>query len=137
MAGKGLFSIFLGFYFNAGMTYRSLKKDEEKRDKSVKLGVRSIIFTVVGFVFTALCLWGFIACYKNIGSSGLGAIVFIVLDVALAVAAITAFAEGMISGLVNCIYQLRLNKKAVGIVSLVVWLVCLAGAVAVVLLLLL
>lgn len=133
---KGITSFF-AFWLSASNTYHRLKDDEAKRPVTVRMGVVSIIQSVIACAFTILGLWGFITCLNYIGSEGATSFILPLFGVIISAAvAITAFLRGFVSALIYWIYQLSLNKRAVGFVALAVWILAIAGTVVTLILIL-
>lgn len=113
---------FFTFWTTAASKYKRLKANEEKRDKSVSLGVESIIHCISTVIVVLLCVWGLSACIGFLSDPSLGFIMVLILTVALAAMIIVAIVQGFIGGLIYLIYQFKLNKRAVRWVALAVWL---------------
>lgn len=127
----------LTLWFNAGNQYRMLKANDEKREKSVRLGVISIICSVGGAVLGALFLWGLIVVVGAMTSGDIGgALFFGILGLLLCIMGIIAsLLQGLFAGLQYMIYQRKLNKRGIGTAALIVWIVSMVGCVVVAILL--
>ena len=133
--------IFL-FWRAVGRDYEDMKNDPEKQPKSVRLGVGSLIMSIVGaaltllFVFLALkCLSG--SAFKDLtGGEALAAALVLPLFIIIGAILCIAFAAGcylrlVVGSLLYAVYQRRLNKRAIGTVALVVGiLLCIATVAA-------
>ncbi len=123
-----LYKFFI-FWTNIISKYERLKCNEATRNKSVALGVQSIIQSVLCGIFTVLSLLGLVWCINNFTGGGLMPIFTLIGAVAAAAAAIGFFVWGVIGGLVYMIYQFKLNKRAVRWVALVVWIAVIVAIV--------
>ncbi len=126
---------FFTFWLRAGRKYKSLKNNEEKRDKSVSLGVRSIVQTLICGVLAVFCIWGLSFCAQNLnavltGSSDAGFPILSIIGVAaFGLATLALFVQGVIGGLIYLIYQFKLNKRAIRYVALVIWLLAIIALI--------
>lgn len=116
------------FWIRVEGKYSRIKNDEEKRDISVKLGVRSIVETIYSGVLAILLLLGLYFCVNNLlnirmgdGTYGMPLLTILGIIVCGMCALICLF-EGMGGALLYMIYQFKLNKKPVRWVALAVWL---------------
>lgn len=128
----------LTLWFNAGNQYRMLKANDEKREKSVRLGVISIICSVGGAVLGALFLWGLIVAVGAMTSGEIiGGTLFLgILWLLLCImGTIASLLQGLFAGLQYMIYQRKLNKRGIGTAALIVWIVSMVGCVVVAILL--
>lgn len=121
---------FFTFWIKAEYRYQKIKSNEQKKDKSVSLGVRSIIQSIICGVLVVLFLWGLVACIGHLSELNSGKvngvsqglpIITILGMVFTAVGALVSFVQGVIGGLVYMIYQFKLNKRAIRWVALVIW----------------
>ena len=122
---KGLGS-FISFWSQVSNQYARLAANEEKRARSVRLGVTAIILAVISAALVVLSVWGLGTAVGLISDSPIVGIVVLLLCIGVA---ITFLTRGMINALLYAIYQLRLNKKAIGWLALVVWFISLAAAI--------
>ena len=122
---KGLGS-FLSFWSQVSNQYARLTANEEKRARSVRLGVTAMILAVISAALVVGSVWGLGTAMGLISDSPIVGIVVLLLCIGVA---ITFLTRGMINALLYAIYQLRLNKKAIGWVALVVWFISLAAAI--------
>ena len=119
----------LGIIFSNVTKYERIRDDEDRRQKSCFLGGMSIFSTVFGVLCAVLAIWA-------IGSIGildsLDSLVMAILLVLLAVVLIGVVLQLIVNGLVCAILQMRLNKKPIGLVSLILWFVVIIAAVIIV-----
>jgi len=96
---------------------KAIKQDEEKRNKSVRFGVASIISAVTCVAFTIPLLFGI----KWITSDDMG----IVLTIGSAIVALIGL-FGILAALYKAIeswaFQLYINKRPITWISLAVWI---------------
>ncbi len=124
---------FFAFWVSASNTFNKLRNDDELRPKTVRMGVNSIVMTVVACVFTFLGGWGALTCFNLISSGDSFLLPLLGLILSLA-AAIGGLARGFICSLMYWIYQLRLNKKPIGYVALALWILGIVGVVVAIIL---
>ena len=123
------FNKLFSFWTRGERKYSLIKNDEEKRDTSVKLGVRSIVESIYSGVLAVLFLLGLYFCVTNLINIKLGdgtygmPILTIIGIVICAMCALVCLFEGMGGALLYMIYQFKLNKKPVRWVALALWLV--------------
>ncbi len=119
------------FWTAASSRYNRLKSNPEKQSASVSLGVRSIVSAFLGMALTGLSIWAMSLCYTNLnGASGVEFPIISVIGLAFfAILGLTLFVTCTLKGLVYFIYQLRLNKRAIGWIAALVWVVCLAALI--------
>ncbi|MDE5721413.1 MAG: hypothetical protein K2I30_01550 [Clostridia bacterium] len=122
---------FFTFWITAANRYNRLKANDEKREKSVSLGVRSILTGIFTGVVTLLCVWGLHACIGFLNDGSLGFIIVLILTICLAAVLLAALVQGFIGSLLYLVYQFKLNKRAVRWVALAVWLAVLIAVIAV------
>ena len=128
----GLIGDFIFFWVRAFTKYQRIKENEEKRATSVKLGVRSIVQSIIAAAALVLCAFGMKLCLNNLSSSTATLPVFTVIGLVLFIGiAIVSLIQGMLGAMMYWIYQLKLNKKPIGYAAMAVWIVCLIAAIAV------
>lgn len=110
---------FLTFWSKLSTDYGRIASDPERRAKSVRFGVQSILSSVFGAAVVLLCALGVSSLMSDTdGMKALG-IVFAAL---LALIALVAVVQLTVRGLIATVYQMRLNRRPIGIISLVVWI---------------
>ena len=124
--GRSLFKIF-DFWTKIQFNYDIIKKDEEKRKKSVRFGVTSIILCIIGCALTVGSAIGFYCCLiKLFDEYFLFKFVGMMFCFSLT---IIAFVRLVLGSLFYAIYQVRLNKRAVGWIAFIVFILCVALSV--------
>lgn len=114
----------LKFWHNKHVKYIHLRTSEEK-EKSTYFGVQSIIESIVGLVIIGLSIWGVIALIQHLTIElGFFQILGIIV---LAGVILSALVYCPIQALVCLIYQLIINKKAIGWVALGIWIATIIG----------
>ena len=113
---------FLTFWSRLSTKYNRIASDPELREKSICFGVEAILSSIFGAVIIVLCAFGVSALMSD---SALG-IIFAVL---LIIVAVVSLVQLIIRGLITMIYQRRLNKKPIGIASLIIWIVAVIAAI--------
>ena len=129
---KGLLNSALSLFLRLNTKYNAICRDENAKAKTVYFGAYSIAMTVlVGGLFT-LGMWGISLLLGALDEQSLGVFVIIPLIVILAVIEIVLFAQYIFGGLLGVVYQLKCNRRAIGFVALVLFiLVCIGMAVAI------
>lgn len=127
------------FWVKAGRRYEKLKNNEEKRDKSVSLGVRSIVQSVICAALAIVALLGLHFFLENLNGTldSFGPILSLLGVIVTAVLALALLIQGIFGSLVYMVYQFKLNKQPMRFVALIVWILAIAAVVTAALLLLL
>ena len=109
--------------------YDKLKSDENKRQTSQFLGGMSIFSSVFGVLCAVLSIWavGSIGIMDSLDS--LVAAIFLGL---LAIILVDLLLQLIVNGLICAILQMKLNRKPIGLVSLILWFLIVIGAVIIV-----
>ncbi|MGN1060108.1 MAG: hypothetical protein ACI4QN_00095 [Candidatus Coproplasma sp.] len=116
------------FWIRIEGKYSRIKNDEEKRDISVKLGVRSIVETIYSGILVILLLLGLYFCVNNLLNTRVGdgtysmPLLTIIGIIVCGVGALICLFQGMGGSLLYMVYQFKLNKKPVRWVALALWL---------------
>lgn len=113
---------FFTFWINIRAKYDRIKNNEERREKSVRMGVRSIIQTVLCSVIAVLAFYGAVVCLKYTASVNLGMILSLIAGIFCILATLVSLIQGVLGGMLYMIYQLRLNRRPIGWVALAIWL---------------
>ena len=114
---KALYNL-LFFWVKVSRQYDLIKRDPEKSAKSVKLGVTSLLMSIIGIGLTT----GF-AYLAFLCLAGLETLAFFLAFIGIIVciaAAIGCFVELVLASIVYAAYQMKLNKKPVGLAALIV-----------------
>lgn len=120
---KGLWNIFFSF---SGIHGKFLRlKDTEEGDNAVGFGVRGIVYAVLSAAMLTVCYFAFQMTFAGDWTVVLG---FILLVVGAA-GALLFFLHGIYSTLL----QMKLNRKAVGFLSLIFQIAVVAAAIVIVL----
>lgn len=121
---------FFTFWTHIGVQYGLIKNNEERREKSVYLGVRSIIQTVICAALTVGLLFGAVFLVRQLEGEAALLFIFIIIGIIACVAgALSALVQGVIGGLLYMIYQFRLNKRPIRWVALGVWIAAVVGMI--------
>ncbi|MCQ2556084.1 MAG: hypothetical protein MJ149_02005 [Clostridia bacterium] len=111
--------------------YDRLLNNQEKKEKSVRLGVRAIIYSLLVVLFGALLGLGF-KLFTMVAGAEVGLIFITILGgIACVVAGISGTLSNFFGALSATRYQFRLNKKAIRWVALVAVVLCALAAVVV------
>ena len=120
----------LGIIFRNKSKYDKLKEDDEKRETSQYLGVGSILSTIFGVIFAVASVWVAAAMFSGSADS-LDSLVGIIGLFLLAVLFVGLFLQLIANGLVCAILQMKLNRKPIGLISLILWLIFIVAAVVI------
>ena len=126
---KGLFR-FLSFWLTISYKYDRIKNDPTRRN-GVALGVTSLIMSIFGVISAVGFAYLAFLCFSV---EGLSIVVTFIFGIVCALAAIMCFFQLLVASLLYAAYQLRLNKRPIGIVALVVSLLLIIGAVVAIIL---
>lgn len=128
---KNVLRIFM-FWLGVSNRYDNLRRDPQKSATSVKLGVSSLIMSIVGIALTV----GFavLAYYCFSGMDTLAFLFALIAGIACVAASIGCFFHLVLASIVYAVYQLKLNKKTIGKVALAVSLVISIATIAFVIL---
>lgn len=108
--------------------------NNEHKEKSVRLGVRAIIYSLLIVLFAALLGLGF-RLFTMVAGAQVGLIFITILGgIVCVVAGISGVFSSLFGALTATRYQFRLNKKAIRWIALVVLVLCAVAAVVVALL---
>lgn len=117
------------FWEKADRKYNKLKADEEKRETSASLGMRGIIQAILSAAVVVLFVFGGVFCFSKTEFE-LAGLLYIIGGVISLLCGLAVLVQGFFGALFYVIYQMKLNKRAIGWISLVIWILCLAGAIA-------
>ena len=108
--------------------YHTIKKDEALRPKSKMFGVRSIVLSCIGMILIAI--FGNLTIRTIIGLQGgdLAVLVYLLFLIVLVIIDIYLLGYFIIYPLICWILQINLNKKAVGWIAIVLWVLMLVVA---------
>ena len=116
---------FLMFWLTISNKYERLKGDPRKQN-SVSLGVTSIFMSIFGVISAVGFAYLAILCFSV---DDLAIILTFLFGIVCALAAVMCFFQLLVASLVYAAYQLRLNKRPIGIVALIISLVLMVVAV--------
>ncbi len=126
----------INFWSRASTKYNLLKYDEDKKTNSKKLGVTSIILSIVGAILIVLCSVGFRLLWEHFTGIKIGDNQYdypffsLVGLIGLGVLIVGMFVRLNVASLIYLIYQKKLNKQSIGNVALLIWFISLAVMVA-------
>lgn len=106
------------FWITVSSKYDRLKTDPQKREKSVSLGVTSLIMSVVGIALTVGFAYLAILCLS--GMETLAFFFALIAVIACVAAAVGCFVELVLASIVYAVYQMKLNKKPIGLAALII-----------------
>ena len=124
-----LFNTFL-FWLSVSRKYDVLKENPVQRQNSVRLGVTSLIMSIVGMIATVAFAFFTYWCFTSIEGSGLLFFFVLLGGIFCAIITLTLFVDLVLASLVYAIYQLKLNRRPIGIVALVISLILILGTIA-------
>ena len=139
-SGGCLFNIFgfFKFWISISNQYDRIKADPNRRDKSIYMGVRSIVQTVLCAIVAAACFYGglYLATHFIGAVYELITLVFWIAGVVfLFLSTFLSVVMGIFGGLLYLIYQFKLNKRASRWIALAVWILAVLAAIAAVIIL--
>ena len=124
---KLIFAI-LDFKVKARSTFDQVKGDPELKPKSKMFGVRSIWFTIAMLAVICAGVVGVVWIISVLNQDAIMVVIgLIILLVFLIVLTIWGGSYLIIASLTCWIYQLRLNKKAIGWVAMALFFVAIVG----------
>ena len=126
-----LFNAFL-FWISVSRKYDVLKENPVQRKNSTRLGVTSLIMSIAGMICTVGFAFLTYLCFTGMDGAGLAGIFILIGGIICAAASLAFFVDLVLAGLVYAIYQMKLNRRPIGLVALIVSLVLILGTVAVV-----
>lgn len=118
------------FWEKADRKYNKIKADEAQKETSVSLGVRGIIQAVLSAVVVALLVFGGVFCATKIEFE-LAGLLYLLGTIIAFLCGLAILVQGLVGALIFIIYQMKLNKRAIGWIALIIWFLCLGGAIAV------
>ena len=118
------------FWEKADRKYNKIKADEVQNETIVSLGVRGIIQAVLAAVVVALLVFGGVFCATKIEFE-LAGLLYLLGTIIAFLWGLAILVQGLVGALIFIIYQMKLNKRAIGWIALIIWFLCLGGAIAV------
>ena len=110
--------------------YKELKKDPERAPKVVRYGVSAIILDVIAIALVVLCLFTFETITSALLTNAGVVVIVTALIWFVALSVLIILPVGLIiSALISSIYQLKMNKKAIGWIALVLTILTLGGSI--------
>lgn len=123
---RQLFELFVNYftwYSKQSRKYKEIKADETKRQTSIGFGVQALLFILIGVPLSlAVVFGGFIML-------GSGNILLVILGVILAVTGVISIFVCVPYALTSAILQMRMNRKIIGVLSLILCFAVLIGGV--------
>ncbi|MDD4351160.1 MAG: hypothetical protein PHP83_03145 [Clostridia bacterium] len=110
--------------------YKELKNDPERAPKVVRYGVSAIILDVIAIALVVLCLFTFETITSALLTNAGVVVIVTALIWFVALSVLIILPVGLIiSALISSIYQLKMNKKAIGWIALVLTILTLGGSI--------
>lgn len=126
MKNSGNFLNFIFKIISMISDYSTIKQDEELRPKSKMFGTRSIILSSIGLFLITFFGVLTVRTLNNLNAGDLGVLISIFLLIILIVIDIYLIAYFLIMPLICWILQINLNKKPIGWIAMVVWILLFA-----------
>ena len=132
-----LYDLFM-FWGSINRRYRQIINDPTTRERSVSLGVTSIVMGIAGVALSLMFAYFAYACFggmsggwgiNSAAAAGFAAIFIIVGGVACVVLAGGSFIYLVLASIIYAIYQLRVNRRPIGIIALVLSLILSIGCI--------
>ena len=106
---------FLLFWLTISIKYDKIKQSPNA-DTSIKMGVSSLVMSIMGFIATvALGVLAFV-CF----TAGGAVVLMWILGIICALSAIVCYVYLVLASIIYAGYQMRLNKRRVGVAALAV-----------------
>ena len=121
---KGLFR-FLLFWITISNKYDRLRDDPDRQD-SVRLGVTSILMSIFGVIFAVGFAYLAYLCFSV---QDLAIILTFIFGIICVISALLCFFQLLVASIFYAAYQLKLNRRPIGIVALVISLFLLVVAI--------
>ena len=121
---RGLFHFFT-FWITISNKYDILKNSPD-RQKSIRLGVTSIFMSIFGVLSAVGFAYLAYLCFTV---DNLAIILTFIFGLASAIAAIACFFQLLVASIFYAAYQMRLNKRPIGLVALIISLLLIVTAV--------
>ena len=109
------------FWITVSGKYDRLKSDPIKREKSISLGVTGLIMSIVGIALTVGFAYLAYLCLPGMDTAAF--LLALVGVIACVAATIGCFIELVLASIVYAVYQMKLNKKPIGLAALIVSLI--------------
>lgn len=126
---------FLLFWVRAGRKYSKIREDERLREKSVRLGIRSIVQSIACAALMVLSIWLLTTCLGNLQGSDNSFILNIAGVIIGAGCAVALLIQGMVGSLIYLVYQFKLNRRPVRWIGLAIWIAALVAVIVIAVLL--
>lgn len=120
---------FLLFWVRAGRKYSKIREDERLREKSVRLGIRSIVQSIACAALMVLSIWLLTTCLGNLQGSDNSFILNITGVIIGAGCAVALLIQGMVGSLIYLVYQFKLNRRPVRWIGLAIWIAALVAVI--------
>ena len=121
---------FFTFWINVSVEYDKLKENPETREKSVQMGVKSLVMSIVGLITTVGFAFLAYVCFAGVAGSGLAGLLELVGGIICAIIALVCLIDLVFASLMYAIYQRKLNKKPVGVAALTISLTLIIATIA-------
>jgi len=123
-----------GFFLfrNCLKKYREIRDDEQRRTECKRYGNISLILSIIALIISVgfILIFG-VSAFGSLGLAGFGSVLSIILSV---VAGIVVPVVLSIYAMVFSIMQIRLNRKAVGVVAIIVAVISMLTALSMIVL---
>lgn len=113
------------FWIRISNKYDRLKEDPRKQN-SVSLGVTSLLMSIFGLLTAVGFAYLAFLCFSV---DDLSILLTFIFGIMCAIAAIACFFQMLVASIIYAAYQLKLNKRPIGIVALVISLVMLVASI--------
>ena len=123
---------FLTFWIKISNKYDRLNGDPAKQN-SVSLGVSSILMSIFGIISAVGFAYLAYLCFTVVD---LAIIVTFIFGILFAISAVMCFFQLSVASMIYAAYQLRLNKRPIGIIALIISLILIVGSVVAIILIL-
>ena len=133
---KNLFHNIFMFWWSVRRKYDIIKIDQQQSERDVRLGINSILMSIIGTAAVIAFAYFAYKCFtwnSDAASSGIGAVaggLFIYLGGAVCVLiSISSYTSLVLASIVYAAYQMKLNKKKIGLAALIISIILSVGTI--------
>ena len=128
------------FWLTIAERYHNIKNNPERRDKDISLGVTAIVMSIIGTILTAAFVFFTYLCFHGMSGGSAAEVTSSFFSfwggILCAVVAGLIFIYLNIAAIIHAVYQIILNKRRIGLASIIVCAVLALGTIGGVIILL-
>lgn len=129
MSNTGCLLSALSWMLYVSNKYSKIEREPGRKERTVFFGVYSILMSVLTAGLFVLCAWGIFAMVESINENGLAVFIWFLFIIGLAVGMLVLLIENIMGGLIAIIYQFRCNRRPIGYIAIVVYIIATAGMI--------